>query len=115
MTTEERIQYEVNKRIAIYDNLQKESTQVQIAIEYIETMKTEYTVKWLLSVSDERKNKKLYDCITLLNKRFKRHLKLMNDLKHYEHKATYYEMMYKSLVLVEEQNKILREKLMSKF
>ena len=64
------------------------------------------TLTWLLSIADERKNKKLYDCITLLNKRFKTHQKLINDLMKMEHKAKYYEMMYQSLVLVEKENQI---------
>ncbi len=109
MTKEEQIKKEVDNRVKIHEVLQAESTQTQITVEYMETMKTEMCLKWLLSVADERKNKKLYDCITLLSKRFKKHKKLMSDLRHYEAKASYFEMMYDSQKVSEKQVKTLTE------
>lgn len=115
MTNEEKLNIAVEKRVGLISALNKESTQTQIFIEYAETEKAKHCMLWLLSIADERKNKKLYDCITLLNKRLEKHAKLISDLKHYEAKANYYEMMYKSMQNYKKENEILVNKLMSKF
>ena len=114
MSKEKEFNKAVDNKIFLIERENEKSTQVQIALEYGETIKTKFCLDWLLSIADERKNKKLYDCITLLTKRFKRYSKLISDLKHYEHKAVYYEMMYQSLVNVEKENEILRSKLIEK-
>jgi hypothetical protein len=114
MTNEDKFNKAVDLKIQLHNSLNKESSQIQILLEYEEVIKTEYALNWLLDVAHDRKNIKLYDCITLLSKRFKKYLKLIQDLKVYEHKALYYEMKYNSLRLVEEENRILKEKLIGK-
>ena len=114
MTNEDKLNKAIDKKLQLLEALDQESTQVQIYLEMQEVIKTEYSLKWLLSIADERKNKKLYDCITLLSKRFKRYSKLISDLKHYEHKAVYYEMMYNSMIQYKKENEILRSKLIEK-
>ena len=115
MTNEEKLHKAVSERLDIHSILQKESTHSQLVVEYMETEKAKLCMEWLLSVADERKNLKLYDSITLLNKRLEKHSKLISDLQHYESKAAYYEMMCNSLSNLRNENKILRDKLMSKF
>ena len=114
MTNEDKLNKALENKLQTLEALNQESTQVQIYLEMQEVIKTEYSLKWLLSIADERKNKKLYDCITLLSKRFKKHSKLVSDLKSIEHKAVYYEMMYRSLLNVEKENEILKQKLFEK-
>lgn len=115
MIEKDRINKEVSKRLDMQSILDQKSTQVQIGIEYAENEKAKHCMRWLLSIADERKNKKLYDTITLLSKRLEKQSKLISDLRHYESKSAYYEMMCDSLVSLRNENKILRDKLMSKF
>lgn len=114
MTNEEKFNKAVDKRIQTLDSLNAESTQIQLALEYAETIKTENCMKWLLSVADERQNKKLHDTITLLDKRFKKHKKLISDLQYYEHKAFYFEMMYNSTKINEKTVDIVKNFMVEK-
>ena len=109
MTNEQKLNKAVSERIDIHSILQKESTQIQILFEWRETEKAKLCMKWLLSIADERKNKKLYDSITLLSKRLEKHSKLINDLQHYESKANYYEMLYKNQRSSEVQIKVMED------
>ena len=114
MTNEDKLKKALEKQLQTLEALNQESTQVQIYLEMQEAIKLEHSIKSLLDLAIERKNKKLYECIDLISKRFKKHSKLVSDLKSIEHKAVYYEMMYNSLVNVEKENEILRSKLIEK-
>lgn len=109
MTNQEKFDKAVEKRVGLISAMNQQSTQTQALLEFEETEKAKICMQWLLSVADERKNKKLYDSITLLNRRLEKSSKLISDLMHYEAKASYYEMLCNSLRNGEEQIKKMEE------
>lgn len=109
MTSEEKLNIEVDKRVGLIAALNKESTQTQILLEYQETVKTDHCINWLDSINKERKNPKVQDVIDIVRIRISKHKKVVSDLMHYEAKANYYEMLYKGNVSNKEQIKIMEE------
>ena len=111
MTNQEQLNKQVNERIDIYNILQKESTAVQIAIEYEETLKAEMCINWLEDMNSKKQNPMITDLINIVKMRFKKHSKLVSDLKHYEAKCTYLESLNDSVKMYRETISILDSKM----
>lgn len=87
---------DIQKAIDQFQIEQTHSTQVQIMLEFRFLDTVNIILKWLGVKSGESKNKSLKEAVFVLQQLSSKHEKVLKDLRHYEGKASYYEMKYKS-------------------